>query len=44
MYIELILKEFCVFVSYQECIALLTAMGVRNCKPEVVYVVFFLSS
>ena len=34
----------CVCLKYYERIALLTAMGVRNCKAEVVYLVFFLSS
>ena len=29
------------FVEYNERIALLTAMGVRICKAEVVYLVFF---
>ena len=41
MYTELICERVCVSVLNSECIALLTAMGVRNCKAEVVYLVFF---
>ena len=40
MYIELIGERvLCVCLVFS--IALLTAMGVQNCKAEVVYLVFF---